>query len=443
MWTYVASLDVFIHARCWQYRRSNPSEIERERGLVSDDIPIVLVAGLGMSSRYWVRFGRRLCEQLGSRYLVLAPDMPGFGRSSKVPRAPVAGRTERAGAGGSIARLDGCGGHSASRIVRTFHGMPDDRRCCLALSRTGRETDSRGPDVRTRPSDAAFNISPGCGWMRCSKCLRCGCLAVSEYAMNGLPRVLQQARRMIVDPIEQKLGMIEAETLVIAGHWDAMVKIGWSKRVASLLPRASMVVIDRAGHGMHHSAAAVVAGVVHRFVTGRLDRQMPLTNDPVIVPKDNPRHDRLGPPQPISPAVHGLLDYLLAAAAWTIPAIGKPIECGARTRCVLRIAAAIGVCNNLMTDHPAAAVRTLPMAAHVNVDIANGTQLLLAAATYLRREKPAGRWAVAAIVCYLVLSAAVTAKPTGPARICTVTRPRVTSVGNGIERAICRTLSIE
>src|SRR4051794_30941443 len=45
--------------------------------------PVVLVHGLGVSSRYFVP----LAERLVRRYAVLAPDLPGYGRSGTPDRA--------------------------------------------------------------------------------------------------------------------------------------------------------------------------------------------------------------------------------------------------------------------------------------------------------------------------------------------------------------------
>ncbi len=64
-WTAVPAIGVTFHARVWD----------------GPGTPVVLVAGLGVSSRYWVRLGRRL----GGRSGVLAPDLPGFGRTPPPP----------------------------------------------------------------------------------------------------------------------------------------------------------------------------------------------------------------------------------------------------------------------------------------------------------------------------------------------------------------------
>src|SRR5215217_647908 len=67
-WTDVPTLGCRVHARTWA---GSPGE---------QRAPVVLVHGLGLSSRYLAPLGRRLAA-LGHR--VLAPDLPGFGRSPK------------------------------------------------------------------------------------------------------------------------------------------------------------------------------------------------------------------------------------------------------------------------------------------------------------------------------------------------------------------------
>ena len=68
-WTEVPSLGISVHARTW-------SGGPQARG----SSPVVLVHGLGLSSRYMIPLGQRLA-MLG--YDALAPDLPGFGRTPR------------------------------------------------------------------------------------------------------------------------------------------------------------------------------------------------------------------------------------------------------------------------------------------------------------------------------------------------------------------------
>src|SRR6478672_934863 len=49
--------------------------------------PLLLVHGLGMSAAYWTAF---TFPALAARYRLIAPDLPGFGRSDPLPRHTLA-----------------------------------------------------------------------------------------------------------------------------------------------------------------------------------------------------------------------------------------------------------------------------------------------------------------------------------------------------------------
>ncbi|MBV8781371.1 MAG: alpha/beta hydrolase [Phycisphaerae bacterium] len=421
-WKFIRALNVEMHTRVWD-TASDDAGAGTTPG--SQRIPIVLVAGLGMSSRYWVRLGRRLAR----RFDVYAPDMPGFGYS---PPARSTAGSERSGAPGRsavreqanqlLAWMDAygvqrailCGHSTGCQTVVDLASRFPKRVEKLILAAPTFEPGHRSlpPYIPRLLADAIFEVPS----------LRF--LAITEYLATGIPHVLRQMHRTIVDPIEQKLRFIEAPTLVIAGQWDTLVSRRWAKRVTALLRRANCVVIDNVAHGMNHSAPNVMAEVISDFVLARSDDQArvldssaeiskSMSGPMVVASRDDPCRDPLGPPQPISPGVHGLCDYLVTALTWMLPSL---LMCPPRTRWVLRITAIISLLNNLFTDQPAAPVRTLPMATHANVDLANGAQLLIAAATFLRRERLAVRRAVFALGCYHMITAALTAKPTGPAR---------------------------
>jgi hypothetical protein len=72
---------------------------------------------------------------------------------------------------------------------------------------------------------------------------------------------------------------------------------------------------------------------------------------------------------------------------------------------------------SMLTDYELGARRKLPMTVHLNIDACTGIGLLVASATLLRGEKPAGRWVTAAVGAYSIFAALATQKPIGPALI--------------------------
>ena len=386
----VPAIGVSVHARTWD----GPAEP-----------PVVLVAGLGVSSRYWVRFGRRLA----GRWRVLAPDLPGFGRTRRTPgvRWP-GGPDAREQADQLLAWMDAW---SVRRAVLIGQSVG----CQAVVDLAG-----RFPDRVERLVLMAPPFGPGrrtfgvClpllmlgAWFEVPSLLP---LLLVEYGSAGLPRAVQQAWRAMREPFEAKLSAVTVPTLVVHGEYDTVASRQWAERVAARLPRAALVVVDRVGHAMHYSAAAVTAAVVADF----LNDALPEAGDgAAVVPVDDPRHDPHGPPQPLSPAVHGVLDYV--AAAVTMGVSRRP-GYGRRTRRLLAAAVAFNVVSNAASDHRAAVVRRLPMVTHASSDVGVGAALIVAAATWLRRERPAERWAVAAYGAFHIAAAALTAKPTGPVR---------------------------
>ncbi len=381
-WTAVPAVGVTFHARVWD----------------GPGTPVVLVAGLGASSRYWGRLGRRL----GGRFGVLAPDLPGFGRTPAVPGARwPAGPSAGEQADQLVAWMDARG---LRRAVLVGHSCG----CQTAV-----DVVVRFPDRVERVVLAAPPFEPGRRSLAvCLPRLATGALfeVVSlppllawEYGTATPARAIQQAVRTMHYPMDSVLPGVAVPTLVIHGAWDPLVSRPWAGRVAGLVRRGSLVVVERVGHAMHYSAAAVTADVIGRFLDGALDGS---------VPKDDPGRDAMGPPQPIPPGWHGASDYAAAAASVVLR---QTVRCGPRTRRALAVAAVASGANAATTDHPAAVVRRLPMVTHAAVDAALGMGLLVAAAT-LRPEPPAGRRAVAALGLFHLASAILTAKPTGPAR---------------------------
>jgi 2-hydroxy-6-oxonona-2,4-dienedioate hydrolase len=336
--TPVAALGVTVHARAWGEPDGRP--------------PLVLVAGLGVSSRYWVRLGRRLAA---AGWAVLAPDLPGFGRTAPPPDVPwPAGPSPSEQADQLLAWMDARG---LGRVVLVGHSVGCQTVVDLA---------TRFPARVARLIIAAPPFEPGRRSLPVSLVRLAAAalfevpslppLLVAEYATAGAPRAIQQALRSMDYPIERALPRVAVPTLVIHGRLDPLVSRGWAGAVTQLLPGAALVEVERAGHAIHYSAAAVTAGVIDRFLRGQLDGPPTIDGD-VVVAADDPRHDPLGPPQPI----------------------------------------------------PAVAPAAVPMVVVASVAAAAGVGMLVAGIARRRRS-------MAAVALSVLAVAILTAKPTGPAR---------------------------
>ena len=394
-WTPVRKLGITFHSRVWDATQ-NPHRRE----------PIVLVAGLGVSSRYWLRLGSRLAE----RFRVIAPDLPGFGHTPATPQMKwQRGPTVREQADQLLAWLDAskikravlCGHSTGCQVVIDLASRyPDRVERLILLGPTFPPGHRSLFDYVPRLLAGSWQESPSLTG-----------LLIWEYLTAGVIRCIRQGLNEICDRPEDKLPAIETPTLVIRGCRDLMSPGWWSRQIVRALPHATLVEISRVGHAVQYSSPNATAETVTAFLDDGI------TVDAVSRARtatiDNPRRDPLGPPQPIAPTAHAILDYASAAAMLVVPRL---MGWGPRTRRTLIGAAVASTVLNLFSDHRLAAKRQLPMLVHTNADINSGASLLLASLTILRREPKRARQFVAAMGLLQIGSAILTAKPTGPAR---------------------------
>ncbi len=214
--------------------------------------PLVLVHGVGVSSRYMVPLALRLAPELH----VYALDLPGFGLSQK-PRRPL-DVPELADA--LRAWLDAVGldrvdllGHSlGSQVVVDLAVRHPERVARLVLVaptveprlRTFLRQIPRWPVALARERTALLPILMG------------------DYLATGPIRMLRSISLMLKDRIEEKLPFVRAPTLVIRGTRDLLVSERWAEEVAALLPDGRLVVVDGGPHALHFGAPAKLAAII-------------------------------------------------------------------------------------------------------------------------------------------------------------------------------------
>jgi 2-hydroxy-6-oxonona-2,4-dienedioate hydrolase len=218
--------------------------------------PVVLVHGLAVSSRY---FGP-LIRELGRMRTVVAPDLPGFGRSA-TPRLPL-DIPELADAldewlelatvvpAPLVANSLGC------QVAVDLAVRRPQRVSRLVL--LGPTMDPGAPTVLRQAIRLAvdtFREPPGL-WPA----------ETIDYLRMGPRRTIATARRGLADPLADKLRRLPHPALVVRGGRDAIVSQEWAERVARLLPDGRLTVIPGEPHAVHFSAAADVARVVEEFL---------------------------------------------------------------------------------------------------------------------------------------------------------------------------------
>ncbi len=250
-WTAVPALGVDVHARTWG-------------DAAPGSVPVVLVHGLPLSSRYLVPLGRRL-GALGHQ--VLAPDLPGFGRTRRPAGSTwPAGPDVRTQADQLLSWMDARG---LDRVV-LFGNSVGVQVAVDVAARFPQRVDrlvleGATPDPRYRSPLSQY-----------ARVLRnqlfeapsLNAVFQAEYASAGIARLVQQLRRTVGDTIEDRLPDVQAPALVVRGRYDQTLSQAWAEQFTQRLPNGVLVVVDEAAHNAHYSAPHVLARLVHVFLEG-------------------------------------------------------------------------------------------------------------------------------------------------------------------------------
>jgi hypothetical protein len=90
-------------------------------------------------------------------------------------------------------------------------------------------------------------------------------LAVSSYLLCGFKWFFRVLPRMMTFPLEDRLPLIQANTLVIRGEHDAVAPRGWVTRVGRLLPHSRSWEMPDSAHSVMHAHAEEVARLCVAF----------------------------------------------------------------------------------------------------------------------------------------------------------------------------------
>jgi len=218
--------------------------------------PLVMVHGLGVSSRYMLPLARRLAPH---RALHL-PDLPGFGDSGKPPKA--LGIEEMADCLADWARAIGL-----PRADFFGHSLG----CQVVVDLAVRYPQQVGRLVLVAPTiDIARRTVTG----ELVRLLRDAPrepaallpIVVRDYWKAGTRRLLRTLRFALCDPVEEKLPAVAVPALVMRGEDDPVVSQAWVEEVRRRLPRGRLGNVPGAAHAVHFSAPVEVATRVLRFL---------------------------------------------------------------------------------------------------------------------------------------------------------------------------------
>lgn len=222
----------------------------------SDRLPVILVHGLGMSSRYMIPLARHLAPHVR----VYAPDLPGFGLSDKPHRV----LTVRELADALAAWMRAVGVERAALIGNSL-GCEVLVELALVHPRLVDRLVLQGP---TPDPEARGLVRQVAGFFAVALFERWSLawVALTDYARGGIRRYVLTLRSMIGNRIGEKLPRVGQPTLVVWGTRDYIVPYAFVTRLAGLLPRGRLAVITGAAHGINYSHPRAFTAVLLPFL---------------------------------------------------------------------------------------------------------------------------------------------------------------------------------
>jgi len=224
--------------------------------------PLVLVHGLGVSSRYMVP----LAGILAAGRPVYAPDIPGFGRSARPRRTlDVPGQADFLASWMAAAGLERAAflGHSlgSQGVADLAFRRPElVERLVLAaptIDDAGRTVPGQVLRLLLDVPREPFSLIP---------------VVLADYLRAGPVRIFRTLRHALADRVEEKLPAIGMPALVMRGERDPVVSGPWAEKVRHRLPRGRLAVIPRAGHALQFGFPRETAAVVAAFLAEEAGR---------------------------------------------------------------------------------------------------------------------------------------------------------------------------
>ena len=239
----------------------------REAGSERRGTPIVLLHGAGTSSAVWLG----LMGRIGRHRRVVAPDLPGHGRSEgsleqvEDWREAIGMTSAAMCLGPSILVGHSLGGAAA---IEAALAWPDKVAGLVLVTTAPRFTVSpqlletletrfpRWPDVY-----AELGYSP-------ETPAETRCRGASIACTASQPQTIADFRAAAAVDLRARLGEVQARTWVIGGADDLMTPPRWTDALAEGISGAKRFVFRRVGHMPMHEAPDALAGAILEFAAG-------------------------------------------------------------------------------------------------------------------------------------------------------------------------------
>lgn len=258
---------------------------------------VLLLHGLGGSRHHWAaNFG----ALSGAGYRVVAPDLPGFGRSDRLPaHRDLTGYIDAA-----VALMDHLGqerfilgGHSMGALIamQTAHAVPDRAAALILVSGGGFRMEPRRLKLIVRASGAvgaAVGVAATRRAMLDGGPLRSAMLRPLVADPRAIPRRflgqimqgvrapgLPEAVRAAVRSAEAVDARdVRAPTLVLWGERDRLVPVAHGRALTRRLPDAEIQVAGAVGHCPMFEVPTWFNAAVLDFLARKPGHQAPLVN---------------------------------------------------------------------------------------------------------------------------------------------------------------------
>lgn len=218
--------------------------------------PIILVHGLGVSSRYMMPTAQKLAPYR----TVYAPDLPGFGRSKRPKRAL------------NLTEL-------SDVLARWLELLTIDRAVLVANSIGCQiivDLALRRPEMVERLVLVSPTVDKEARTVFRSflrllldvprERVSLGFIALLDYLRAGFGRTALTFGYAIQDELEERLPGVRQPALVVRGQHDPVVPNRWAEEVNRRLPASRLVVIEGASHAVNHHSPEQLAQVVLDFL---------------------------------------------------------------------------------------------------------------------------------------------------------------------------------
>jgi pimeloyl-ACP methyl ester carboxylesterase len=220
-----------------------------------EEMPIVLVHGLSSG-----RSLKSVIRALGRRP-VFAPDLPGFGMSDQ-PIHPL----DVPGLADVLRRWMIDNGLAPAIVIGFSSG------CQVAVELAADYPASVDRLVLVGPAFDPEARTPGRVAMRWARNAprsspRLAPAVVHDLIDAGPWRSMRTLRRALEYPIEERLGQVEAATVVVRPERDRLVPAEWTERVAELIPDAELVVLPKTAHAIGARDANRLSALLAPFLS--------------------------------------------------------------------------------------------------------------------------------------------------------------------------------